>query len=1067
MNYLCRPRLARFFSSVARPALVCALAMCWQMGTTQAGTFTWGNPVPATGNWSVASNWLAASAPTGSDPTDILIFSEVGAAYVSTNDFAGPFLMNQFTLQGPTAGITVNLNASAANLVRMMANGGTLPRITQNAASDFTFVQSGTAVFEMNLGAPLTLTGNGTGVVTLNNTISGNHNITKTGTSTFRFGGGVMSLVEQPSHNTWFGSLILSEGTIRFNNNASTGRTALRANPVTLSAGTLLNVSSELRVGTLSGAGGTVQSLVTGTNVNNENIVIYALTDGTFAGTLQLGPPTGTGNDNGVLIIRGAATQTLTGTLAIQKDVAVGRGAALVLAASASLSGQLTNAGIVMNGGTFRLDNSATNNNNRVRDGATDSTGVDVIGGGLFSLVGNAAGTTEVVSRLQLGSVNNSLTTNKPRSGALTVNVTHNVPGGGTQKTVLAFQAYTRDSRDLRQFATVDFTASGNTTTLGAIGTNSARVTFSGAGFTVPLSQGLAAGVGLLDNTGIGTGTPVGTADWGWATVNGTDFASYFTTIDNSVQRGVVPATVTTFAAATVSTNALLTATASSATSKSVQSLKIQPGASQTLDITGAGHLNTKAILLAGANDFEIRNTGAGTGGISGVGTRYFHVQQAALNVNVSLAAANEAVVKAGAGTLVLGSLANSAVTQPTVINAGALRATPGTSLPAGELRLRGGVLEIAGGVTFNRSITSMAPATNTVNWSGVDLVSVDNPAFDEDRGSGGFAAFGANARVDLNTLDTRDNLSWEDKGFLNSGHALVFGSERGNAMVEWFDNLNIGATQGTINYNAREIRVIDNTGSTADFARISGAISGKVLLNAVATETVHNDLLKTGAGVLELTGTNTYLGATLVQEGTLLVNGSLAASYLTNVRNGGILGGGISNTKIGTVGAVRVESGGRVAPGSNAAIGSVTGVLATGNFELTGAGAQLEIQLGGTTAGLGFDEVTVTGSVALNGAQFIGSLINGFVPQPADLFFIILNDGSDAVQGTFQQGSSVTFNGTTFDIGYAGHFTGNIATSTFTGGNDVVLRAIPEPSSAVLLAGAALLLGLRRRREG
>src|SRR5262249_23293761 len=66
--------------------------------------------------------------------------------------------------------------------------------------------------------------------------------------------------------------------------------------------------------------------------------------------------------------------------------------------------------------------------------------------------------------------------------------------------------------------------------------------------------------------------------------------------------------------------------------------------------------------------------------------------------------------------------------------------------------------------------------------------------------------------------------------------------------------------------YNAREIRVIDNPNSNADFTRLAGTFSSGV----------RDDLLKTGTGTLELTGTNTnFLGGIIIAEGHLLTNNS------------------------------------------------------------------------------------------------------------------------------------------------------------------------------------------------
>ena len=75
-----------------------------------------------------------------------------------------------------------------------------------------------------------------------------------------------------------------------------------------------------------------------------------------------------------------------------------------------------------------------------------------------------------------------------------------------------------------------------------------------------------------------------------------------------------------------------------------------------------------------------------------------------------------------------------------------------------------------------------------------------------------------------------------------------------------------------TCNAGTRVIRVDDNVNSTADFARITGVISG----------TGASNLSKTGAGLLELTNTNTYAGTTSITGGAfkLPVRLTVAAAW-------------------------------------------------------------------------------------------------------------------------------------------------------------------------------------------
>jgi hypothetical protein len=134
---------------------------------------------------------------------------------------------------------------------------------------------------------------------------------------------------------------------------------------------------------------------------------------------------------------------------------------------------------------------------------------------------------------------------------------------------------------------------------------------------------------------------------------------------------------------------------------------------------------------------------------------------------------------------------------------------------------------------------------------------------------------------------------------------------------------------------------------------------------------------------------------------------------------------------------------------------------LDTGDLILA-ANSLFAVEIGGTTGSL-YDQLNVTGSVSLAG-NLSGSLLNGFNPNVNDTFYLILNDGTDAVTGTFAglpQGSTVNIGGHSFSISYTANGDGG------TTGNDVALVAqVPEPTAMVsLLGGLGLLLGWRRRR--
>ncbi|MFZ1102758.1 MAG: autotransporter domain-containing protein [Hyphomicrobiaceae bacterium] len=120
----------------------------------------------------------------------------------------------------------------------------------------------------------------------------------------------------------------------------------------------------------------------------------------------------------------------------------------------------------------------------------------------------------------------------------------------------------------------------------------------------------------------------------------------------------------------------------------------------------------------------------------------------------------------------------------------------------------------------------------------------------------------------------------------------------------------------------------------------VSGVISG-----------VGGSLTKTGNGTLELSGANTYTGATTVDDGTLRVNGWIATSSLTTINSGATLGG------TGTLGDTTINDG-TLAPGNS--IGTIT---VNGNL-IFGPGSTYDVEVSPTDA----DRTDVTGFATLDG---------------------------------------------------------------------------------------------------
>jgi len=148
--------------------------------------------------------------------------------------------------------------------------------------------------------------------------------------------------------------------------------------------------------------------------------------------------------------------------------------------------------------------------------------------------------------------------------------------------------------------------------------------------------------------------------------------------------------------------------------------------------------------------------------------------------------------------------------------------------------------------------------------------------------------------------------------GQLPAGTTLAVGSGAtldlgGNSQVAGLLS-DIGGAGGTITNSGAAAAVFTfGAGASGSF---SGVIADQDATNAIA-------LVKAGAGTETLAGASTYRGPTVVNAGTLLVNGQLGAGVVTVAANATLGGNGI------IPGAVTLLSGATLAPG-NANMGAL-----------------------------------------------------------------------------------------------------------------------------------------------
>jgi hypothetical protein len=183
-----------------------------------------------------------------------------------------------------------------------------------------------------------------------------------------------------------------------------------------------------------------------------------------------------------------------------------------------------------------------------------------------------------------------------------------------------------------------------------------------------------------------------------------------------------------------------------------------------------------------------------------------------------------------------------------------------------------------------------------------------------------------------------------------------------------------------------------------------------------------------------ELVGIQATTQLLTLNHATYVVGPSIKVTSAVNVNDGGTLTGG-SAGGITLSAGLAVADGGTVAPADP---GTGVGILGTRTASFY-QGSTLVIEMDGPSAGDGYSQLSVSGTVSLDNPTLEVHL-TGFAPQAGQTFTIIANHGSAAVQGTFNglaEGATFVAGGHRFRISYQGG-----------AGNDVVLTALEEAPS-------------------
>ena len=1020
-----------------------------------------------------------------------------GAGVVDLMNSGTADTTNTFNLNGGTLAIRAVITNNDTGTATFNFNGGTL-KATGNDANFVNLggtnqradVKEGGAVMDSNGynvtvvqpllhgGAAATdggLTKNGTGTLTL------------TGTNTYTGGttlnAGTLALGSTGALGTT-GTISMNGGTLQFSASNTTdysdrlkiedGKTATfdtNSQNVTFATALALGTGGTGAL-TKSGAG---TLTLTGTNTFTGGIGITA---GTLkvgeSGSLGSGTYAGAISNAGMLHVSTSANQTLSGGISGSGSLAKDGTGTLTL----SGGGTLKAAGISLYGGAFAavLKEGTT----RITGGAYDASATEWVVGGLDT--GNGTNTRLVmdndsqlinISWLSIGRGNGN--------GTASSDVTLNDTASITASSMSA--GFNADNTATKPKGTITLNGSSSLTV-----TDYFHLAES-AGSSMTLTLNDTAAVTLAGTPGGEDRRNLGLNGSGVLTLNAgttfTDESTRYLNVGYQKGSGVVNINGGTFnkssgelRVGTTSTNGVYTATGTinmTGGTATVGSLTLGRGNNNeakvngTLNVSGGTLTVTTGLAIVG---YQGDGTAGGTLNITG-GTFSANGASGTNSILIGTAGSGRGTVIVDGGTL---NSLNDMVLAENVSSSGSVTLTSGTinlatnnekwlKLNSGSsgntsFTVEGGTLNLNNNSDLRFTPAGAATGTNTFTLKG-GLVQ------GQTGNHNGVAS--ATSVVDMNQAATgaATNTFNLDGGTLHIGQVLS--SNTNGTRTFNFNGGTLkaaGTTTSFFNLGTGSARAnVRNGGAIIDTAGFDATIAQALLhSNIDGDAATGGGLTKTGAGTLTLTGTSDYTGATNVNVGTLVVNGSLADTEVTVASGAKLAGSGTIGTDTNKAASVTIQAGGTHSPGNSPGSQTVNGDTTYAD------GSIFEWDINGNTnasgdrgAAGGYDGVTVTGELTVDS----GSTFKVIQNSGTD-FSMTFWDSNRAWDNIFSYGSldgGWTANtpvsifdtaGAPVDVSTEGYFTMTGTTLNWT--------MVPELSN--LLIGGLLGVGLLMRRR-
>jgi fibronectin-binding autotransporter adhesin len=303
-------------------------------------------------------------------------------------------------------------------------------------------------------------------------------------------------------------------------------------------------------------------------------------------------------------------------------------------------------------------------------------------------------------------------------------------------------------------------------------------------------------------------------------------------------------------------------------------------------------------------------------------------------------------------GVLEVGNDNQLGLSSPTVNPAGTLRYTQ-SSTSARTFNLNGGTLEVPGSVML------------TLNGATV------NGGFM--RGAGTFTFTGGVMTAGVNTASGATINQTGAATVINFTNNASFTNATGQVLT-WSNGTNTSAGRMTVN----------GTANVSDFVS-----DGSLTISAGGT------LNNSGSPMVLGGGSTTFVGSAAAPGGAINLGGQTLEVRGGLLANNGIINGTVnvhfngSVTGAGTFGPVNVFENGRFAPGAGSSPAVFSPAVVAASNASFAQGTSLAIEIGGKSAGTGFDQVNVASAAVLAGTLDV-TTTNNFIPAALDAFKVL-----------------------------------------------------------------------------